>query len=1086
MIERSNPFPGLRPFRSDEDYLFFGREGQSDDLLRLLQQSRFLAVVGVSGSGKSSLVRAGLLPSLVGGLMAGAGSRWRIAMMRPGGDPIANLGHALLHPESLSPEEASDAAEEDRAPAPEDHDSAPAREAAIRAGFLDATLRRGGLGLVEAVGQLHLADNEKLLLVVDQFEELFRYATVTAAGRDGADAPHHRALTPESAAAFVRLLLEASSSQQAPIYVAITMRSDFLGDCAQFRDLPEAINRGQYLIPRMTREQRRRAIEGPVAVGGAVMTQRLAQRLLNDMGDSPDQLPILQHALMRTWGNWQQDDQPEAPLDLPHYEATGGMASALSKHADEVYDGLPDDRSRDLAKQLFKGLTQRGPDNRGVRRPASLIQLAALTGASASEITAVLHPFRQSDCAFIAPPEGIELTPQSAIDISHESLMRIWTRLGDWVTEEAQDAVWLQRLGEGAQLYNTGEAGLWRDPQLALALGWRSEKKPTSGWAARYVANFAAGLAFLEESREAQRAEAQREEELARAQEEARQQELERQRELAELQRQRAEESEVNARWLRRLVTALVLAVFAAALVAWIAMKQSSLVSARALVTAARSQRNHVDLRLATLLALEARAIAPRDAVVNRLLTHDLFDHVRSIYAKHVESYTGHGSWVWSVAWSPDGSRLASASGDHSVKIWEVSSGEVIATLHGHGDRVWSVAWSPDGSRLASASGDRSIKVWEVSSGEVIATLHGHGSWVWSVAWSPDGFLLASASDDRSIKVWEVSSGEAIATLQGHGDSVRSIVWSPDGFLLASASGDRSIKVWEASSGQAIATLQGHGDPVLSVAWSPNGSRLASASGDRSIKVWEVSSGQAIATLQGHGSWVRSAAWSPDGSRLASASDDRSIKVWEVSSGQAIATLQGHGDSVRSIAWSPDGSRLASASDDRSIKVWEVSSGQAIATLQGHGSWVRSAAWSPDGSLLASASGDHSVKIWEVSSGQAIATLQGHRDRVWSVAWSPDGFLLASASHDKSIKIWEVSSGQAIATLQGHRDRVLSVAWSPDGFLLASASDDRSIKVWEVSSGEAIATLRGHGSRVWYVAWSPDGSRLASASSDVV
>jgi energy-coupling factor transporter ATP-binding protein EcfA2 len=309
---RSNPFPGLRPFEVDESHLFFGRSGQSQQLIAKLSATRFLAVVGTSGSGKSSLARAGLLPALYGGFMTGAGSAWRVAIMRPGADAIGNLARALNHTEVFGSED------------PENN--------ALQVAITEATLRRGGLGLVEAVRQANMPATENLLVVVDQFEEIFR---VEQGRRDEG--------YENDKAAFIKLLLGAKNQTETPIYVALTMRSDYMGDCAQFWDLPEAINEGQYLIPRLTREQRRAAITGPVAVAGGEITPRLVNRLLNDVGDNPDQLPILQHALMRTWDEWANKipahnavHEGEA-IDLCCYEAIGGMAQALSRHADEAF-----------------------------------------------------------------------------------------------------------------------------------------------------------------------------------------------------------------------------------------------------------------------------------------------------------------------------------------------------------------------------------------------------------------------------------------------------------------------------------------------------------------------------------------------------------------------------------------------------------------------------------------------------------------------------------------------------------------------------------------------------------------------------
>lgn len=281
----------------------------------------------------------------------------------------------------------------------------------------EAILRRGSLGLVEVVRQANLLPEENLLVLVDQFEELFRVEH-GAKSQDGEN----------EKAAFVKLLLAVKSQGELPIYVVLTMRSDYLGDCAQFWDLPEAINDGQYLIPRLTREQRRVAITGPVAVGGAAITPRLVDRLLNDVGDDPDQLPILQHALMRTWDNWQEDQRANEPLDLRHYEAIGGLATALSRHADEAYDELPD-AGRKLAEQLFKCLTEKGPDNREIRRPLTVRDICAVTKAEEREVITVIEAFRRPGRSFLMPPAEVALTADSLIDISHESLIRNWQQL---------------------------------------------------------------------------------------------------------------------------------------------------------------------------------------------------------------------------------------------------------------------------------------------------------------------------------------------------------------------------------------------------------------------------------------------------------------------------------------------------------------------------------------------------------------------------------------------------------------------------------------------------------------------------------
>ena len=464
-----NPFPGLRPFETDEAHLYFGRDGQSQEIISRLARTHFVGVVGTSGSGKSSLVRAGLLPALHGGFMTTAGSSWRIALFRPGNNPIRNLAAALIRPDVFGSRE---------------------QDEHIATAVLEATLRRSTLGLVEAARLARMASDEQLLIVVDQFEELFRFK------KDSKDWA-----TQDEAAAFVKLLLEAIHQTELPIYVVLTMRSDYLGDCAQFRDLPEALNDGQYLIPRMTRDQRRQAIEGPVAVGGGEIAPRLVQRLLNDVGDDPDQLPVLQHVLMRTWDHWQKNRQGEAPIDLADYEAIGELGEALSRHADEAYHGLPDDRSKKIAEKLFKCLTEKGPDNREIRRPTILRQICAVAEAAPREVTDIIDRFRTEGHWFLMPPVGELLTEDSLIDISHESLIRQWKKLRGWVAEEAESRAQYLKIVQAALDYKSERGGLWRDPELKLALQWFDSTEPNVAWAGFYNPEFTVAKNFLEYSR---------------------------------------------------------------------------------------------------------------------------------------------------------------------------------------------------------------------------------------------------------------------------------------------------------------------------------------------------------------------------------------------------------------------------------------------------------------------------------------------------------------------------------------------------------------------------------------------------------
>jgi WD40 repeat protein len=1119
---RTNPFPGLRPFELDEEHLFFGREGQSDELMTRLQRTRFLGVVGTSGSGKSSLVRAGLLPSLYSGFLPGASSSWRIAVLRPGSAPMHNLAAALNAPDVLGVDAAPD-------------------EAIIRVALTESTLRRGSLGLVEVTQQARLAPADNLLVVVDQFEELFRYKAQAAA-------TGQRLAAEEEAAAFVKLLLAAVNQRAVPIFVVLTMRSDFLGDCAQFRDLPETLNDSQYLIPRLTREQLRRAIEGPVAVGGATITPRLVNRLLNDTGDNPDQLPILQHALMRTWDYWEDQHTPDAPLDLEHYEAIGGMAQALSRHADQIYAGLPNDRARHLAAALFRCLTDRGADNREIRRPTPLAEICAVANAPAADLVPIVDEFRAPRRSFLMPPLAVPLVDRTVIDISHESLMRNWQRLKDWVEAEARSATIYRRLAETAALHDQGQAGYLRDPELTIALTWQAEQQPNGVWAERYAPNFDQAMAFLAASAEAAEAETVAKErarkrevnrlrgflgifaglailaggtavyafqqgkvaEQERQEAEQQRQEAERQTGIAEEQRQEAERQtgvaerrQEEASWQRRLAEEREQEAETARDAEAEQRQQAQVARQRAEAGEAEAQRqaqiaqeNEATAEAATAEAEREKRRAERQALnaniqAGALTVENLMASKLALPAlisglevgQAIRQIEADASGEQLVATqqakltTPQGDAQRSPI-DSSTRLQAVSAlresyhnHSLERNILGHTSWVNSVSFAPDGETIASASDDGSVKLWD-RRGRELQTLEGHTDWVNSVSFSPDGETIASASDDGTVRLWD-RSGRELQTL-GHGGNVNSVSFAPDGETLASASSNGTVKLWD-RRGRELQTLEGHTAGVNSVSFAPDGETIASASDDGSVKLWDRR-GRELQTLEGHTAGVSSVSFSPDGQTLASASFDFSVKLWD-RSGRQLQTLEGHTAGVSSVSFSPDGQTLASASDDGSVKLWDRR-GRELQTLEGHTAGVNSVSFSPDGQTLASASFDFSVKLWD-RRGRQLQTLEGHTSWVSSVSFSPDGETLASASYDGSVKLWD-RSGRQLQTLEGHTAGVSSVSFSPDGQTIASSSLDSTVKLWDVRTGRELQTLEVSIAGL-DVSFAPDGQTLAIA-----
>ena len=467
ILTSENPFPGLRSFEIHDSHLFFGREKNIKNVLDKLFAYRFVAIVGSSGSGKSSLIRAGLLPLAYKNLDRFSGEKWNVAIFHPGNSPLNNLVKSLASLDIFGNESSIN-------------------KVKLENDILNI-LKESEFGLIEVLRKYN-PEKQPVLILLDQFEELFRFQ-------------NKERLTKENifeAEKFVTLFTEAIQQRDVPIYLILTIRADFLGDCARFEGLPEAINDGQYLIPQMSPEQIKSAILKPFELTNGKISPRLLQQLITDIKGKQDQLPIMQHSMMRAWEKWKQSSSNGHPLDIEHYELIGTMSKALSQHADEVFNGLQTERQKQLAEIIFKTLTVQGTDNRGIRRPTTLNKLSEIADATDAEIAEVLDQFRSKGRTFITPALPIKLTSETIIDISHESLMRIWERLQKWVEEEYQSALIYIRLSESAHMFEEGKSALWRDPELQFALEWKGNNQPNKAWSLLYNNSFDQSIRFLD------------------------------------------------------------------------------------------------------------------------------------------------------------------------------------------------------------------------------------------------------------------------------------------------------------------------------------------------------------------------------------------------------------------------------------------------------------------------------------------------------------------------------------------------------------------------------------------------------------
>ncbi|MEM7086701.1 MAG: hypothetical protein AAF489_10995 [Bacteroidota bacterium] len=457
-----NPYVGLRPFQADESLLFFGRREQTIDLLQSLHKHHFVAVVGGSGSGKSSLIRAGLVPSLKAGYLVDDNDKWCIANMNPGRNPLYNLAESLT--QQINP----DADSKDIV------------------ALVEKIEEEGADAILELIRPLWDTENTNFFLLIDQFEELFRFSMhqTSEANRD-------------EAIDFVNIFLELSEQTQIPFYVVLTMRSDFIGDCADFHGLPEAMNRSQYLIPRMNREQLKMVIEGPSRLYGTKVDPTLTSRLLNHLSRVKDELPLLQHALMRMW-DYEINENKSGELDLVDYNAIGGISNALSKHAEEALSQMKESEVQ-ITEDIFKALTAIDENGRKIRRPILLSELEELTGVNKGQLLSIIDCFIKDKRSFLFKSK-IADSDDILIDISHESLIRQWDTLNHWVDEEGESASYYLQLIEARRLHSENKKDFLSGSELQIAIDWRDRFKPSQAWANRYKDGFEESMAYLNAS----------------------------------------------------------------------------------------------------------------------------------------------------------------------------------------------------------------------------------------------------------------------------------------------------------------------------------------------------------------------------------------------------------------------------------------------------------------------------------------------------------------------------------------------------------------------------------------------------------
>lgn len=1090
------PYKGLNFFdEADADY-FFGREAITAKIVERVieiitnptQEPRFLGIIGASGSGKSSLVRAGIVPAL---RLNQKTVGWSIYMLTPTAHPLESLALALTV-EKNSVGSAAQLIDE-----------------------MANDSRSLNLFLKKESGYHGTAHS---LLVIDQFEEVFVSCH-----------------SERERLAFIDNLMQAVEAADGSAAAIITLRADYYARCAGYDRLREGLSRQQEFIGEMTQGDLRRAIEEPALQAHWEIEPGLVDLLLHDVGSEPGALPLLSHALLETWQR-----RRGRVMTMNGYATSGGVHGAIAETAETVFKDQFNRKQQAITRRIFMRLTELGEetDTIDTRRRVEFSELI-LDPEQTEDVKSVLKTLADARLVIIG---------QYAVEVAHEALIREWPTLREWIEENREGFRLHRHLTGAAQEWQTSSREtdlLYRGARLAQAREWALTNNEEMNPLEREFLN----ESVVYQERETAERERMRQNELEAAQKLA-EAERERAEEHAADARQIRKRSTflAGALTLTLLMVAVALYLGARAREATLAAQEQQRIAFSRELAAAAVNNLEVDPERSILLALEAVSMTYD---VDKTWTVDAENALRqALEASRLQlTLHGHTAGVGKAVFSHDGSLVATTSDDGTARIWDAETGrEILNLTTGATAFLRAIALSPDGTMVATAGMNNTAILWDVKTGKQLYELTGHTAWVTAMDFSPDGKLLATGSNDRSVIIWDPAAGKKIRIIPAHVAYVFDAKFSPDGTRLATAGNDATVKLWDVKTGAYLLRLSGKYGSAYTLSFNADGSKLVAAHDDGLVRTWDAETGEFLGAFTGNSSDPWAVTFSPDDRLVAAGSADGTIKVWDSSSGLELFTLIGHTMPVtsltfRSTCWQDFSSEtdrcgyyLLSASLDGTARIWNTGVTQELMTLTVPN--IDQAVLSADGSLLATGIADGSARIWAISSlledafagrlfdAEEVTSIDVccHAGAINDLAFNPDGGLLATASDDHTVKLWDAATGEEIQTLTQHSEAVVKVSFSDDGNVLATMGEDLNLIAWRrtgtgyqlLHSEDADARLdvfdldndgdriavglmgflyvgdiqvtktymaaRITNGRIWQITFSPDGKLLATAS----